>query len=137
MLGLTSFVPIPSFILLGLSYAIYGVVIWPSVATVAQQEEERLLCAGVETKLLGTAFGVSTSCLNTALTILPLIAASIRVEYKSFVYLELFFAGLAATAVGFCGLLYVQDFKDGGVLQRASNDEDTDTISSELTYLPE
>ncbi|KAI8903763.1 major facilitator superfamily domain-containing protein [Gorgonomyces haynaldii] len=116
-LGLTENGPIPSFVFLGLSYAIYGVVIWPSVATVAQHQEALLEKEGKQIKLLGTAFGFSTAALNTALTLLPLIAAFIRVLTGSFVYLELFFCGMAALAFICCIVLYFDDKKNDNVLQ--------------------
>lgn len=135
-LGLSDMSPIPSFVFLGLSYAIYGVVIWPSVATVAQHTEQELKNSGAQIKLLGTAFGISTSCLNTALTILPMVTASIRVHFGSFVYLEMFFASLALGGVGICIVLFVTDARMGGVLQGKSAIvvEEDDVTSNGTAY---
>jgi hypothetical protein len=90
---------------LGLGYAICGVVLWPSIATAVQQEENR------KVKLLGTAIGFSISALNTALTIIPLIAAQIRIAGKSFVPVELFYSSIGTIFLtkGFLGL-YLDSF---------------------------
>lgn len=112
-LGFSDLTPIPSFLVLGFSYAIYGVVIWPSVATVAQFEEEEVFAkTGTRVNLMGVAFGMSTSALNTGLTIIPLIAASIRVSFDSFIYLEGFFSCLGMTSLAACLLLYLCDQTD-------------------------
>jgi hypothetical protein len=124
--------PIPSFIFLGLSYAIYGVVIWPSVAIgniiranniVAQHEEDLIkMNNGPEIKLVGTAFGISTASLNMSLTILPIISAYTRVRFNSFTHVEIFFASLAAVAAFFCSVLYYNDMKNESCLQRSGKE---------------
>ena len=79
-LGLTQITPILPLIFLGMSYSIYGVAIWPSIATITEHEEAKLaILHGQDRvpKLVGTAFGISTSVLNAALTIFPLISVSI------------------------------------------------------------
>lgn len=99
MLACFSFSPIYAMVLLGVAYSVYGVTIWPSVATVVQHEEwkrdKRHPGSPHKSKLVGTAFGVSTSALNTALTLTPLIAAQIRISGGSFLPVEMFFVGLA------------------------------------------
>ena len=102
-MGLSTMSPIPSMIGLGLSYAIQGVVLWPSLAIAVQhkeqqiEDEERITFPNSRlppVKLLGMAFGLSMAALNTALTIVPLISAQIRIIGKSFVPVELFYATL-------------------------------------------
>ena len=118
-LGLTTLNPIIPLIFLGLSYSMYGVAIWPSIATVVEYEEKNYLAKfGRSPKLVGTAFGISTSALNTALTIFPIISAGIRVDGGSFTPVELFFASLA-----FCGgiascILWWVDSQSDSILQR-------------------
>jgi MFS family permease len=131
VLGLTSWTPIPMLILLGLSYSLYGVAIWPSVATVVHHEEIKTKC-----KLLGTAFGISTASLNTALTIMPMISAQILVDGKSFLWVEVFFSCLAMTACLFSLLLWRVDECTGRVLQMPemnaaipSQDEESQVLS--------
>jgi hypothetical protein len=104
-MGLSNFSPIPSMIGLGFGYAINGVVLWPSLAMAVQQREDEIDATDQAAmspsqppppriKLLGTAFGFSMAALNTALTVVPLISAHIRIQGGSFVPVELFYSGL-------------------------------------------
>lgn len=126
-MGLSDFSPIPSMIGLGFGYAINGVVLWPSLAMAIQQKEDEIekkdqmspsLPPPPRIKLLGTAFGFSMAALNTALTIVPLIAAHIRIEGRSFVPVELFYSGLAIAGATFALLLLVEDGHNGSFLQK-------------------
>lgn len=119
-LGLTMLNPIYPLLFLGLSYSIYGVAIWPSIATIIQHQEDTLHEENPHLeppKLLGTAYGLSTSALNTALTIMPLVAAQIRVWGGSFVPVELFFVGLALAGAVASGVLWIVDVRNGSILQ--------------------
>lgn len=130
ILGGTSWSPIPAFIALGISYSIYGVAIWPSIACVVSAKEESLLESEDdmsidgerESKYLGTAYGLSTAALNLALTVFPILAASVRAHWsESWLGLELFFAGLAG-AGGVLGLLlWVVDHRTGRALERGES----------------
>ncbi|TPX71065.1 hypothetical protein SpCBS45565_g01340 [Spizellomyces sp. 'palustris'] len=125
-LGLTMITPVIPLVFLGLSYSMYGVAIWPSIATIIQHREAQL---DPDVKLLGTAYGLSTSALNTALTIMPLIAAKVRVWSGDFLYVELFFVCLALLGAVASAVLWVVDVKFGdGVLQmpEAEVDEEPD-----------
>ncbi|KAJ3328786.1 hypothetical protein HDU76_009283 [Blyttiomyces sp. JEL0837] len=123
-LGLTYINPVIPLLFLGISYSIYGVALWPSIATIIQHEDELAHereqhdeNAAHHPKLLGTAYGISTSALNTALTIIPLISAEIRVISGDFKYVEIFFACLAFTgACASIGLL-VYDSYNGSLLE--------------------
>jgi MFS family permease len=118
-LGLTMLSPVYPLIFLGLSYSLYGVAIWPSVATIVQHAELKLAeREEFPPKLLGTAYGISTSALNTALTIMPVIAAEIRVAGESFLPVELFFAALAGTGALASLILWKLDSLNDGVLQK-------------------
>ncbi|KAJ3044011.1 hypothetical protein HDV00_003540 [Rhizophlyctis rosea] len=133
-LALTMIYPVFPLIFLGVSYSIYGVAIWPSIATIIQHEEDRIRerqLANVdhlsdvgdtpdepeEPRMLGTAYGLSTSALNTTLTIMPLIAARIEVDYDSFVSVELFFVGLALLGACASLMLVVVDKRNDGILE--------------------
>ncbi|KAI9356236.1 major facilitator superfamily domain-containing protein [Zopfochytrium polystomum] len=136
VLGLTMVNPVFPLIFLGLSYSIYGVALWPSVATIVLDEEKRLSDALEEAtagfnsnqdtlrmdfeppKLLGTAYGLSTAALNTALAIMPLFAAEVRVVAGSFTEVELLFAFFAFVGVAVCVTLWVMDKQAGGLLER-------------------
>jgi MFS family permease len=121
-LALSNFSPIIPLLCLGLSYSMYGVAIWPSIATVTEHQEEVIgrISGKASPKLVGTAFGISTSALNTALTIFPVITAGIRVDGGSFIPVEIFFASLAFLGAVFSVILWVIDVRDGSVLQRSS-----------------
>lgn len=121
-LALTEITPIVPLLFLGLSYSMYGVAIWPSIATVTEYQETIIgeLSGKPPPKLVGTAFGISTSALNTALTIFPVITAGIRVDGGSFVPVEIFFACLAFLGAVFSGILWIIDVRDGSILQRSS-----------------
>jgi hypothetical protein len=105
-MGLTRLSPVPPMIGLGFAYAICGVVLWPSIATSVQQKEKEMNEDQIDeeldgkekkpVKLIGLAFGVSISALNTALTVVPLISAEIRVRGKSFLPVEIFYASLGS-----------------------------------------
>jgi MFS family permease len=122
-LGLTFLNPIIPLVFLGLSYSMYGVAIWPSIATIVEHQETKLSLQFTDPpKLVGTAFGISTSVLNAALTIFPIISAGIRVDGGSFVPVELFFAGLALGGALTSLLLWYVDLKNDSVLQKAEKD---------------
>ncbi|ORY43982.1 MFS general substrate transporter [Rhizoclosmatium globosum] len=124
LLGFTNLNPVPSLIVLGLAYSINPVVIWPSVAVVIQRQERSSRVASspdtvvnedVEGEsILGAAYGVCTSALNVALTIIPLVAAWIRVESGGgWLGVECFYGGLAGIGLaGAIGLWWMDGLKD-------------------------
>ncbi|KAJ3076142.1 hypothetical protein HDU98_005561 [Podochytrium sp. JEL0797] len=124
LLGFTAVDPVPSLIALGVAYSINPVVIWPSVAIVIQRQERKLASLVSPTNedchdresILGAAYGVCTAALNMALTVIPMLAAWIRVDGGGgWVGLEMFYGGLAG--IGFCGacVLYAGDgLREGG-----------------------
>ncbi|KAJ3315161.1 hypothetical protein HDV04_004302 [Boothiomyces sp. JEL0838] len=137
LLGLTDLTPIVGMVILGLSYSIYGVVLWPSVATCVNYCELLHEAKGVKLKILGTAFGISTSALNVCLTILPLFTARIHVIWQGFLPVELFYASLGGLGTILTIVLYILDTKNNNILERADSSymhrEDNDTTNSNLT----
>ncbi|KAJ2986525.1 hypothetical protein HDV02_006682, partial [Globomyces sp. JEL0801] len=105
-------------ILLGISYGIYGVVVWPSISTVAYIQEQKLTKPGKPVRLIGTAFGISTAALNLSLTVLPMISAYLRVTYDSFTPVIVFFALLATVGFFMCVTLYIIDSHNDFILQK-------------------
>ncbi|KAJ3239549.1 hypothetical protein HDU81_005776 [Chytriomyces hyalinus] len=110
VLGFTQFNPVFPLVCLGVAYSINPAVIWPSVAVVIQREERKLFGPRSNRRhndrgrpsILGAAYGVCTSTLNMALTIIPLCAAWMRVNSGGgWAALEAFYCGLAC--VGFVG----------------------------------
>ena len=103
VMGLTMLTPVVGMTALGLGYAIYGVVLWPSIATAIQYKERQIieehsfrnsLATPEPVKLLGTGYGISMAALNTALTIIPFLSAQVRLATKSFIGVEIFYASL-------------------------------------------
>ncbi|KAI9096985.1 major facilitator superfamily domain-containing protein [Phlyctochytrium arcticum] len=138
-LGFTMLTPIVPLLFLGLSYSMYGVTIWPSIATIIQHRELELEHDPEhgDVKLLGTAYGLSTSALNTALTIMPLISAQIRVWSEDFKYVELFFVCLALGGACASAVLWVVDVRYGdGLLQMPEHDpeDEFESISPEASH---
>jgi hypothetical protein len=115
--------------LLGLGYAIYGVVLWPCIAIVVQQHERTS-----STKLLGTSFGIATCALNLALTLIPIITAQIRIWGGSFLPVELFYASLASVGGLLVMLLYCGSSCD--ILEQ-TGDQSDQTASSISTTVSE
>lgn len=72
----------------------------------------------VPPRLLGTAYGLSTAALNTSLTMMPIIAAQVRVLTDSWTALELFFALCALGGVFTALTLWAIDSRRGGLLQQ-------------------
>ncbi|RKO95314.1 hypothetical protein CAUPRSCDRAFT_12979, partial [Caulochytrium protostelioides] len=126
--------------MLGLAYSLYGVAIWPSVATIIQHTEAQLTRDGVlnasgtgPPKLLGTAYGLATAALNMALTVFPLIVAHLRnaalaraalrpavdtsledpLSDSGFFYVQLFFMALSGGAVIASAVLTWLDRRNG------------------------
>ncbi|KAI8927191.1 major facilitator superfamily domain-containing protein [Entophlyctis helioformis] len=133
-LGLTMLNPVIPLVILGMSYSLYGVAIWPSVATVVEHRESKLRDENPDQpppKLLGAAFGLSVSALNASMTVVPLIAAEIRVAGGSFMPVELFFAGLAVLGAVFGTALWIVDTSyEDGVLQRPEMASLIEAVSS-------
>ncbi|RUS27622.1 major facilitator superfamily domain-containing protein [Jimgerdemannia flammicorona] len=88
LLGLTDLHPIYAFLMLGLAYSAYGCALWPSIARVVTGERR-----------LGLAYGIATAFLNTALTIVPTIVATIRLIGGTFLPVEFFFVGMAGMGI--------------------------------------
>lgn len=129
-LGFTFIIPWIPLTFLGLSYAFYGVAIWPSIACLVTHEEEKLenqnqsQSGGHEIKLLGTAYGLSTSILNMALTITPLLAALVRSHTGGFVSVECLFTMMAGGGALVSLWLWMRDASHGGLLQGVDRTEE-------------
>ncbi|RKP03757.1 hypothetical protein CXG81DRAFT_16726 [Caulochytrium protostelioides] len=129
-LGFSDASPVGPLVMLGLAYSLYGVAIWPSVATIIQHTEAQLTRDGVlnasgtgPPKLLGTAYGLATAALNMALTVFPFLVAQVRVwGGDSFAALEVFFAATAALGLLASGVLWAVDQRYGGLLQMPEHD---------------
>ncbi|KAJ3276236.1 hypothetical protein HDV01_005684 [Terramyces sp. JEL0728] len=137
LLGLTDLTPIVGMVVLGFSYSIYGVVLWPSVATCVNYCELLYETKGIKLKILGTAFGISTSALNVCLTILPIFTAQIHVIWQGFLPVEMFYAGLGGLGTLLTVVLFVLDRNNNNVLERSDSNymhqNDNETTNSNLT----
>jgi MFS family permease len=79
--------PIVPLILLGLSYSLFGAIVWSSVPYI------------VEKKITGTAYGIQTSVQNFGLTVVPVIVAAIRSATHGYTFVLVFLASMAAVGV--------------------------------------
>ncbi|KAI9199436.1 major facilitator superfamily domain-containing protein [Polychytrium aggregatum] len=130
LLGLTMLNPVLPMLMMGISYCIYGVTVWPSIA-MAATSHSRSGWQVEELPLLGIAFGIASSLLNTFLALVPLAVAQIRVSFGSFVGVELFFVTFAFVAALCCLVLEQLDRLEGGALQGAPALDDHDDHDDE------
>jgi len=97
----------------GMAYSGFAAVLWPSIPLV------------VEKRLIGLAYGVTTSIQNMGLASFPLIVASIYTDNgdKYIPNVEYFFVSLATlgTLIGF--YLNYYDYNHGSIFNRASAPE--------------
>jgi MFS family permease len=110
LLGFTKLSPIVPLLGLGFSFSICSAVLWPSVPYVVKEQH------------VGTAYGVITAVQNGGLALIPMLVAVVLKATRHlspsnpYMYVELFFAGLAALGF-FAGLgLQLDDMRNGNVL---------------------
>lgn len=95
--------------MLGLAYSILPVCLWAGVALI------------MPTNILGTAYGVLTSLLNTGSFVSPLIVTSIKSSTNSYTTPILFLLSLGCAAFVLCIVVYYLDtYKSNGVLEHTS-----------------
>jgi len=116
-LGFTMTTPIIPLLLLGISYSLYGVALWPSIANVVHLQEEK---DGFEYRLVGTAYGISTSALNSSLTLFPIICAAIRVQTGDYEGVFAFFSFLGCVGAAICMITAWSD-RDGVLKDMENN----------------
>eukprot|EP01017_Pseudomicrothorax_dubius_P025115 TRINITY_DN2680_c0_g3_i1.p1 TRINITY_DN2680_c0_g3~~TRINITY_DN2680_c0_g3_i1.p1 ORF type:complete len:481 (-),score=131.68 TRINITY_DN2680_c0_g3_i1:93-1535(-) len=81
------FYPAVPLIFLGLSYSLFGAIVWPTVAYIVQESA------------LGTAYGIQTSVQNLGLTLAPMAIGFIRTYTQNFNYVIAFFIALAIISI--------------------------------------
>ncbi|KAI8622017.1 major facilitator superfamily domain-containing protein [Chytriomyces sp. MP71] len=123
ILGLTTWMPIPTLFCMGMAEACCETLIWPTVARVVEVESSRSHLRLLEERApigidcpdgedwmlngskcaedsLGTAYGTATSLMNVALVIIPLIGAWIVADSGGgWLLLELFYSSLCVVGV--------------------------------------
>jgi len=107
LLGLTYFSPAVSMIVLGAAFVLVPACIWPSVPLI------------VDTRCVGTAFGLMTAIQNLGLAACPVANGALRDATHGYTASQIMFAVL-----GFCGLIFSilllrADRREGGHLERA------------------
>jgi MFS family permease len=107
LLGLTRLSPVLSMMVLGAAFVLVPACVWPSVPLI------------VDTRRVGTAFGLMTAIQNLGLATCPVANGALRDATHSYTASEIMFALL-----GFCGLLFSilllrADHREGGQLERA------------------
>lgn len=71
--------PIVPIVSLGITYSLFAVVIWPAIALV------------VDKKLIGLAYGLTTSIQNFGLAVFPVVVASIYTSSQSYYFVWLIY----------------------------------------------
>lgn len=112
--------PFSYFILLGLGYSIYATVFWASVAYV------------VDSKIVGTAYGIAYSISNIALVIFPLVAGYVQeltIKDYGYLWVSILLASMGLIGIVTGVIIYIQDIKSGGILNSC------DPITAKNNYI--
>ncbi|KAL4501214.1 hypothetical protein ABPG73_013952 [Tetrahymena malaccensis] len=107
--GYTSYYFIIPFILFGIFYSLYAAVLWPCVP---------LVC---ESKIVGTAFGITNCIQNGGLAVAPLITAAIisnTTKDNGYFYDQIFFICIGLVCVVINVLIFIVDKRKGGRLNK-------------------
>ncbi|XP_015925025.1 lysosomal dipeptide transporter MFSD1 [Parasteatoda tepidariorum] len=103
MLGFTFINPWIPMVIIGLTYSLLACGLWPMVALEVPQHQ------------LGTAYGIMQSVQNLGLAVVAIAAGAI-VDYKGYVFLEIFFAYFVIVSIVATVVLYVLNANRGGRL---------------------
>ncbi|GIY28609.1 major facilitator superfamily domain-containing protein 1 [Caerostris extrusa] len=103
MLGFTSINPWIPMIGIGLTYSLLACGLWPMVALEVPEHQ------------LGTAYGIMQSVQNLGLAVVAIAAGAI-VDYKGYVFLEIFFIYFMIISVICVILLFIMNTRKGGLL---------------------
>ncbi len=88
----------------GIAYGLYSAIAWPSFPRV------------VSASRTGMAYGVATATMNTALALLPLLVAQVRVRLSDS-SMEMLFASVSVLSTCISISLFVVDQRNGNKLQ--------------------
>lgn len=103
MLGFTTINPWIPMIGIGLTYSLLACGLWPMVALEVPEHQ------------LGTAYGIMQSVQNLGLAVVSIAAGAI-VDYKGYIFLEIFFIYFVIISVICVILLFVLNSSKGGLL---------------------
>ncbi|GFS67913.1 major facilitator superfamily domain-containing protein 1 [Nephila pilipes] len=103
ILGFTTINPWIPMIGIGLTYSLLACGLWPMVALEVPEHQ------------LGTAYGIMQSVQNLGLAVVSIAAGAI-VDYKGYVFLEIFFIYFVILSVICIILLFVLNTSKGGLL---------------------
>eukprot|EP01135_Chromosphaera_perkinsii_P011894 Nk52_evm11s2531 gene=Nk52_evmTU11s2531 len=102
-MGLTLINPWVPMIAMGLSYSTIACALWPCVALVVPENQ------------LGSAYGIMQSIQNLGLALISMLAGAI-VDWKGYVWLEMFFSGMVFLALLCTIMLAIADSRGSGFL---------------------
>ncbi|XP_035233242.1 major facilitator superfamily domain-containing protein 1-like [Stegodyphus dumicola] len=108
-LGFTFITPWIPMVLMGVTYSLLACGLWPMVALEVPEHQ------------LGTAYGIMQSVQNLGLAVVAIAAGAI-VDYKGYIFLEIFFIYFLIAAVIATILLFLLDYSRGGALNLSIND---------------
>lgn len=106
MMGLTRSTPVAPMVVLGLAFSLVPAAMWPSVPLI------------VETKSVGTAFGLMTMIQNFGLATFPWLIGRLRDATQTYTSGMMVFASLGVLGFVFAILLRRADARAGGSLER-------------------
>lgn len=103
LLGFTFVTPWLPMVTMGFTYSLLACGLWPMVALEVPEHQ------------LGTAYGIMQSIQNLGLAVVAIAAGAI-VDYKGYIYLEIFFIYFLIAAVISTVILFIVDARKGGTL---------------------
>ncbi len=106
VMGVTTWNPIPSMIVLGVAFVLVPAALWPSVPLV------------VEESRVGTAFGLITAIQNVGLMTFPKVSGYLIDTTKDYTATQVMFSMLGVVGLIFAFLLLRSDKRAGGTLER-------------------
>ncbi|MGE5359486.1 MAG: MFS transporter [Bacteroidales bacterium] len=106
VMGITTWNPIPSMVLLGVAFVLVPAALWPSIPLV------------VEESRVGTAFGLLTAIQNVGLGLFPYVSGRLVDATKGYTATQVMFASLGAVGLVFAILLKRADARAGGRLEQ-------------------
>lgn len=103
LIGFTFITPWFPMVIMGLTYSLLACALWPMVALEVPEHQ------------LGTAYGLMQSVQNLGLAVVAIVAGAI-VDNKGYIFLEIFYIYFLIAAVISTVLLFIVDFRKGGLL---------------------
>lgn len=122
--GYKPIAPVLYFLVLGVGYSIYVTVFWAALSYT------------VDHKIIGTAYGIMYSFGNLALVVFPIIVGAIQESFDmetGYFGVGIFLECLAVIGIITCIIMYSEDIKKGGILDKPN----PCLVSSKIDKIPD